>query len=58
MQELLTVSKAAEILSCHPETVRRLNRKGILPAYRDYRGFRIFEREKVMEVKKERKRLK
>ena len=54
---LLTVSKAAEILNCHPETVRRLERRGLLTAKRDYRRFRIFEVKDVLQLKKERERL-
>lgn len=57
MTHVLTVAKAAEVLNCHPETIRRLNRRGILKAWRDYRGFRIFNLEEVLKVKKERERL-
>ena len=54
---LITVSKAAEILNCHPETVRRLERRGLLIAKRDYRRFRIFDINDVLQLKKERERL-
>jgi DNA-binding transcriptional MerR regulator len=52
-----TVSKAAKELGCHPETVRRLERRGILKAKRDYRNFRVFELADIMRVKKEREML-
>ena len=32
--ELLTLKKASEILSCHPNTLRQWDKKGILPAVR------------------------
>jgi DNA-binding transcriptional MerR regulator len=50
----ITVSKAAEKLGCHPETVRRLERRGILKAKRDYRNFRVFDLADVMRIKRER----
>lgn len=57
MTDRLTVIKAAEILNCHPETIRRLNRRGILKSKRDYRGFRIFNLQELLKVKKERETL-
>ena len=53
----ITVIKAAEVIGCHPETVRRLNRRGVLKAKRDYRGFRIFNLEDLIKIKKEREKL-
>jgi len=53
----ITVSKAAEIVNCHPETIRRLDRRGILRAKRDYRGFRIFRMEDLLNLKKEREKV-
>lgn len=53
----LTVSKAAKELGCHPETIRRLERRGILKAKRNYRNFRVFELADVLKVKSERERL-
>jgi len=43
MEELIKVSKAAKFLNCHPETVRRWERKGFLKAQRDYLGHRVFK---------------
>ncbi len=56
--EKLMVSKAAKILDCHPETVRRLERKGELKARRDYRGFRVFNLEDLWALKEKRDELK
>ena len=53
MTERLTVAKVADILSVHPETVRRLTRRGTLRAKRDYRNFRIFDLKDVLKTKKE-----
>lgn len=53
----ITVKEAAKELGCHPETVRRLNRRGILNAKRDYRNFRIFNLEEVLKIKGERETL-
>ena len=52
-QQGLTVSAVAEILKCHPETVRRLNRRGLLKAKRNYRNFRIFDLKEVLKAKKQ-----
>lgn len=55
--EKLTVAKAARYLECHPETVRRLEKRGELKARRDYRGFRIFDLEEILKLKRIRERL-
>ena len=52
-----TVSKAAKELGCHPETVRRLEKRGILKAKRNYRNFRVFELADILKVKSERETL-
>ena len=52
-----TVSKAAKELGCHPETVRRLEKRGILKAKRNYRNFRVFELADILKVKSEREKL-
>ena len=53
----LKVSQAAKELGCHPETVRRLERRGVLKAKRDYRNFRVFDLGEVLKVKVEREAL-
>ena len=55
--EELTVSKAAGILGCHPETLRRLERRGEIKAKRDYRGFRFFNLGDLLSLKKKREKL-
>ncbi|MFC1663404.1 helix-turn-helix domain-containing protein [Patescibacteria group bacterium] len=32
--KLLTLKEVSEFLSCHPNTLRQWDKKGILPAYR------------------------
>jgi len=54
---ILTVSQVAKELGCHSETVRRLERRGILKAKRNYRNFRVFELADVLKVKEERETL-
>lgn len=56
--EKLLVSRAAQVLNVHPETIRRLERQGVLKAKRDYRGFRVFNLDEVLRVKEERAKLK
>ena len=55
--KMLLISEAAKKLECHPETVRRLDRRGVLKARRDYRNFRVFDLADVMKVKEERELL-
>lgn len=54
--ERILIAKAAEIINCHPETIRRLDRKGIIKVKRDYRGFRVFNLEELLKLKRERER--
>ncbi|MBW1894416.1 MAG: MerR family transcriptional regulator [Deltaproteobacteria bacterium] len=53
----LAVSEVAKKLGCHPETVRRLERRGVLKAKRDYRNSRVFDLAEVLKVKAEREAL-
>jgi len=57
MSDRLTVSQVANFLNCHPETIRKLNRQGVIKAKRDYRGYRIFNKEDVLKLKRDRERL-
>lgn len=34
MNDLITIAQAAELLGCHPNTIRRHIAMGLLPAYR------------------------
>lgn len=51
------ISDAAKTLECCHETVRRLDRRGILHAKRDYRGFRVFNADEVFALKEKRSEL-
>jgi len=53
----LHTAKAAAIVGLHPETVRRLNKRGLLRAMRDWRGHRVFFMEDLLKFKAERKEL-
>ena len=55
--EKVTVSEAAKILDCHPDTVRRYEKCGQLKAKRDYRGFRIFRLSEILRMKSRRQKL-
>ena len=57
MDRVLTVSGVAEVLDCHIDTVRNLNRRGILKARRNCHGWRVFRLEDVLTVKRERAKL-
>lgn len=57
MTELLRVSKTADILDVHPETVRRMDARGELHSRRDWRGHRVFNLEEVLQAKEKRERL-
>lgn len=57
MTELLRVSKAADLLDVHPETVRRMDARGELRSRRDWRGHRVFDLEEVLRAKEKRERL-
>lgn len=51
---LITVSSAAKILDTSEATVRRLERKGELPATRTDTGLRLFDRATVERIAGER----
>lgn len=50
-------ARAAEFVGLHPETLRRLNNRGLLPAKRDWRGHRVFDVADLLKLKSERERL-
>jgi len=51
LPELLTLARTAEILSVHPNTLRKWDKKGILKAVRfGERGDRRFKKEDVMKL--------
>lgn len=53
----LKVKEAAEFLRCSCETIRRLNRRGILKAHRNFLGHRVFEFDELLKVKAQREEL-
>ncbi len=57
MEECLHIARAAALVGLHPETLRRLNKRGLLPAKRDWRGFRVFLIDDLQRLKAQRARL-
>lgn len=53
----LGVKRAAEVLECSSETIRRLDRRGILKARRNFLGHRVFELDTLLKIKAEREEL-
>ena len=41
-QTLLSISKAAEQLDIHPDSIRRWEKKGLIKAFRDENNHRVF----------------
>lgn len=42
MEKRYTVAKVAEKLRCHPNTVKRIEKRLNLPVKRDYRNYRVY----------------
>ena len=57
IENLLHTAKAAALVGLHPETLRRLNNRGLLPAKRDWRGHRVFCVLDLLKLKAQRQRL-
>ena len=55
-QELITVSEVARVLRVSEQTVRNLERRGILQASRLSNGTRVFERKDVETLKTHREK--
>jgi DNA-binding transcriptional MerR regulator len=51
------IAKAAALVGLHPETLRRLNNRGLLPAKRNWRGHRVFMLRDLLKLKSDRERL-
>ncbi|MCK4485356.1 MAG: helix-turn-helix domain-containing protein [Desulfobacterales bacterium] len=58
MNNVLYVKQAAQVLNCHENTIRNLEKTGKLAACRDYRNRRVFQISDVLKVKNEREHLK
>lgn len=56
MIQLITTSEAARILDLSPDSVRRLEREGALPAIKVGKGHRLFEQSEVEKLRSERER--
>ena len=52
------VEESADFVGCHANTLRRLDKLGIVKARRDYRGHRIFMLQDLLRLKAEREQLK
>jgi excisionase family DNA binding protein len=51
LPDILTLQQAAEVLNCHPNTLRQWDRKGILPAIRfGNRGDRRYKKEDILKL--------
>jgi len=55
---LLRTAQAAAFVGLHPETLRRLTKRGLLPSKRDWRGHRIFYIADLLKLKSDREELK
>ncbi len=52
------VAEGAEFVGCHANTLRRLDKVGIIKARRDYRGHRVFLIQDLLKLKADRQQLK
>lgn len=51
LPNILTLKQAAEVLNCHPNTLRQWDRKGILPAIRfGNRKDRRYKKEDILRL--------
>ena len=50
MSSHYTVCEAAKKLNCHPNTVKRLEKRLNLRIKRDYRNYRIFSLEDIQKI--------
>jgi DNA-binding transcriptional MerR regulator len=57
MKKLLRITEAADLLKCHPETLRRLDRKGLIKSQRNYLGHRVFKHSDIIQLKQKREAL-
>lgn len=55
-QELVTVSEVARVLRVSEQTVRNLERRGVLQASRLSNGTRVFDRQDVDALRSEREK--
>ena len=48
----MLIAQVAEAVGVHPETIRRLERAGVVHSARDKNGWRIFDQSAVEELRK------
>jgi len=53
-KELIIIGETARRLSCHPVTVKALEKRGLLTPYRDFRGWRFYDAEEVERLRLQR----
>jgi DNA-binding transcriptional MerR regulator len=47
MNQYIVIGDTARRLMCNPATVKNLERRGLLTAYRDHRGWRFYDVDEV-----------
>ena len=50
MQKGYTVAKVAEKLQCHPNTIKRIEKRLNLSVKRDYRNYRVYTDEIIQTI--------
>ena len=51
MSKVYTVAKVAQKLKCHPNTVKRIEKRLNLSVKRDYRNYRVYTEDLVAQLK-------
>ena len=51
MRKGVTVAEVAATLQCHPNTVKRIEKRLNLPVKRDYRNYRIYTEDIILKLK-------
>ncbi len=54
MAKHIVIGETARRLQCNAATVKSLERRGLLTAYRDYRGWRFYDADEVEQLRIER----
>jgi DNA-binding transcriptional MerR regulator len=52
MEVSMLIAQVAEAVGVHPETIRRLERAGVVRSERDKNGWRIFDQSAVEELRR------
>lgn len=52
----ISLSEASVRLEVHPNTVRRLLKKGQLRGYKDFRGYYYFKLQDILDLREERRK--